>query len=145
MPIGYLDVPTGADLATKRELVKELYDAMYEVYPFPDDTRIFMREWTLDSVSQNGLLGSGPARPVFIIHVPKDGNLVAKRTMLKKINAAVTKAYQLPDAERQDLQAAGHGYFALFLHEHSLDTVVIDGGILADNQQRVEDQRKAYA
>jgi hypothetical protein len=106
-------VPTGADLATKRELVKELYDAMHEVYPFPDDTRIFLREWPLDSVSQNGLLGSGPTRPVFIIHVPKDGNLDAKRTTVKKINAAVTKAYQLPNAERQDLQAPGHGYFAV--------------------------------
>jgi hypothetical protein len=116
-------VPTGADLATKRELVKELYDAMHEVYPFPDDTRIFLREWPLDSVSQNGLLGSGPTRPVFIIHVPKDGNLDAKRTTVKKINAAVTKAYQLPNAERQDLQAPGHGYFAVFLHEHSLDTM----------------------
>ena len=42
MPIGYLDVPTDADPTTKRELVKAMYDAMHEVYPFPDDTRIFL-------------------------------------------------------------------------------------------------------
>jgi hypothetical protein len=131
MPIGYLDVPTGADLSTKRELVKELYDAMREAYPFPDDTRIFLREWPLDSVSQNGLLGSEPARPVFVIHIPKDGNLDAKRTMLKKIDTAVTKVYQLPD-------------FAVFLHEHSLETVVVNGSILADDQRRVEEQGKVY-
>ncbi len=131
MPIAYLDVPTGADLNTKRELVKALYEALREVWPFPDDTRIFLREWPLDSVSQNGLLGSEPARPVFIMHVPQDGNIDAKRTMLRKVNAAVTEAYDLPD-------------FAVFMHEHSLDTVVINGGLLADNQQRVEEQAKVY-
>jgi hypothetical protein len=52
--------------------------------------------------------------------------------MLRKINTAVAKAYNgLPD-------------FAIFLHEHSLDTVVINGEILADNQHRVEEQEMVY-
>lgn len=131
MPIGYLDVPAGADRKKKEALVKAMYDAMHEAYPFPDDTRIFLREWPLDSVSQNGQLGSEPARPVFVVHVPQDANIDGKRRMLAGLNAAVADAYQLPD-------------FAIFLHEHSLDTVVINGGILADDQQRVEDQRDAY-
>jgi hypothetical protein len=132
MPIGYLDVPAGADRKKKEDLVKAMYEAMREAYPFPDDTRIFLREWPLDSVSQNGQLGSEPARPVFIVHVPQDANIDAKRKMLARLNTAVAEAYQLPD-------------FAIFLHEHSLDTVVINGGILADDQQRVEDQRDAYS
>jgi phenylpyruvate tautomerase PptA (4-oxalocrotonate tautomerase family) len=132
VPIGYLDVPTGADRKKKEDLVKAMYEAMHEAYPFPDDTRIFLREWPLDSVSQNGQLGSEPARPVFIVHVPQDANIDAKRKMLARINTAVAEAYQLPD-------------FAIFLHEHSLDTVVINGGILADDQQRVEDQKDAYS
>jgi len=132
MPIAYLDVPTGADLTTKRELVKALYEALHEVWPFPDDTRIFLREWPLDSVSQNGLLGSEPVRPVFIMHVPQDANVDAKRTMLKKVNAAVAEAYHVPD-------------FVTFMHEHPLDRVAVDGGLLADDQQRVEDQAKVYS
>lgn len=132
MPIGYLDVPTGADLETKRELVKAMYEAMREAYPFPDDTRIFLREWALDSVSQNGLLGSEPARPAFVAHVPEGVDLDVKRTMLKKLNTAVAKAYQLP-------------WFITFLHEHPLDLVAVDGVVLADDQQRVEDQREAYS
>jgi hypothetical protein len=131
MPIGFRDVPTGADLDTKRELVKEMYEALREAYPFPDDTRIFLREWPRDSVSQNGLLGSEPARPVFIAHVPEGVDVDIKRTMLKKINTAVAKAYQLP-------------WFITFLQEHSLDLVAVEGALLADDQQRVEDQRKAY-
>ncbi len=131
MPIGYLDVPVGADLDTKKKLVSELYDAMHAVYPFPDDTRIFLREWTAESVSQNGLLGSEPARPVFTMIIPKGGDLDARRTMLRKINTAVTTVYPLPD-------------FATFLQEHSLDTVVMNGVIQADDRQRVEDQVEAY-
>lgn len=30
------------------------------------------------------------------------------------------------------------------LHEHSLETVVINGGILADDEQRVEEQKNVY-
>jgi hypothetical protein len=131
MPIAYLDVPTGAALTTKRELVKALYESLREVYPFPDDTRIFLREWPLDNVSQNGLLGSEPARPVFIMHVPQGGDAAAKREMLKKINAAVTGAYHLPE-------------FITFMHEHSLDVVAVKGTLLADDQHRVEEQRNAY-
>lgn len=131
MPIGYLEVPVGADRDTKAVLVKEMYDAMHEVYPFPDDTRIFLREWPLDSVSQNGQLGSEPARPVFVMHVSVGGDLEAQRTMLRKINAAVDKAYGLPD-------------FAQFIHEHTLETVVINGRILADDLQRVKEQEAVY-
>lgn len=131
MPIAYLDVPTGADLDTKRALVKEMYDALHEAWPFPDDTRIFIREWPLDSVSQNGRLGSEPARPACIAHIPQGADLDIKRTVLKKINAAVDRAYRLPD-------------FTMFLHEHSLNTVVLNGQILADDQQRAEAQREVY-
>lgn len=124
MPIGYLDVPPGADLNTKRELVKAMYEALREVYPFPDDHRIFLREWPGDNVSQNGLLGSEPARPVFTVHVPQEMvDRDAKRKMLKKINAAVAAAYQLPD-------------FMIFMVEYPLDLVAHEGGILADDQHR---------
>lgn len=41
-------------------------------------------------------------------------------------------AYRLPD-------------FAIFLHEHQLGAVAINGVILADDQQRVDDQTQAYA
>jgi hypothetical protein len=38
MPVGYLDVPPGIDLGAKRQLLKSMYDAVYEAFPFPDDT-----------------------------------------------------------------------------------------------------------
>jgi hypothetical protein len=132
MPIGYLDVPTGADVDRKRELMSAMCGALHEAWPFPDDVRIFVREWPLESVSQNGQLGSEPIRPVLTLHIPEGGNPDAKRKVLKKLSAAVTAAYQLPD-------------FMIFLVEYPLDRVAHEGNLLADNQQRVEDQRQAYS
>jgi hypothetical protein len=132
MPIGYLDVPLGLELGRKRELVKAMYEALHEVWPFPDDTRIFLREWPVDSVSQNGLLGSEPARPAFMVHAPQGAGSEAKRKMLGDVNAAVADAYQLPD-------------FMIFIYEHPLDVVALNGGLLADSQQRVEEQGEAYS
>ena len=132
MPIGYLDTPTGLDRDGKRKLVKAIYDALSVVYPFPDDHRIFLREWPPDSFSQNGLLGSEEVRPVLILHVPENGDLDAKRTMVKDITAAITAAYD------------PHPDVAIFLNEHTLDTVAIHGGILADDTHRVAEQEAVY-
>jgi hypothetical protein len=132
VPIAYLDVPTGLESNGKTKLVAAIYDALHMAYPFPDDHRIFLREWPLDSVSQNGLLGSEPARPVFTIHGPQGVDPDAKREMLKKINAAVRDAYDLPE-------------FMIFMHEYPLDLVAHEGNLLADNQQRVEEQAKIYS
>jgi hypothetical protein len=131
MPIGYLDVPTGADLNKKKDLMRAIYAALHEVWPFPDDVRIFLREWPLESVSQNGLLGSEPVRPVLSLHVPQGVNVDAKRKVLKKIHAAVADAYRLPD-------------FMIFIQEYPLDLVAHEGRILADDQQRVEEQSAVY-
>jgi hypothetical protein len=131
MPVGYLDAPTGVDLDTKRDMVQAMYGALHEAWPFPDDVRIFLREWPLDTVSQNGLLGTEPARPVFTVHVPQGVDADAKRTMLQRINEAVAVADPLPD-------------FMIFMVEYPLDLVAHVGGLLADDQQRVDDQREAY-
>ncbi len=132
MPIAYLDVPVGAALDQKKHLMKSLYSALHEAYPFPDDHRIFLREWSLDSASQNGGLGSEPTKPVLLIHGPQGGDLDAKRKMLKDINTAVAEVYRLPD-------------FMIFIHEYPLDLVAHEGGLLADNAQRVEEQARAYS
>lgn len=131
MPIAYLDVPDSIQNADKRKLVKRIYDALHEAYPFPDDVRIFIREWPSESVSQDGQLGSEPARPVFMIHVPQGVSLDAKRKMMKGINAAVADEYPLPK-------------FMVFMHEYPLDLVALDGNLHSDNKARVEAQAKVY-
>jgi phenylpyruvate tautomerase PptA (4-oxalocrotonate tautomerase family) len=132
MPIAYLDVPQGIRVDEKRQLVQGLYDALHAAYPFPDDVRIFLREWPLESVSQDGHLGSEPARPVFMMHVPQGVHLEAKRKMMQGITAAVAEAYHLPK-------------LMVFMHEYPLDLVSLEGRLHSDNQERVEAQKQAYA
>jgi hypothetical protein len=131
MPMAYLDVPQGLRMDEKRKVVQGIYGALHEAYPFPDDIRIFLREWPLESVSQDGRLDAEPARPVCMMHVPQGVHIDAKRKMLKGINAAVAEAYHLPK-------------FMIFIHEYPLDRVSLDGVLHAYNQARVEAQKNVY-
>jgi phenylpyruvate tautomerase PptA (4-oxalocrotonate tautomerase family) len=132
MPIAYLDVPQGIQTEEKRKMLKRIYDALNEAYPFPPDHRVFLREWPLESVSQDGQLGSEPPRPVFLIHAPQGASVESKRKMVKRINAAVAEAYNnLPS-------------FIIFIQEHPLELVALDGNLHSDNRERVEEQDKVY-
>lgn len=131
MPITYLDVPKGIRIEEKNKLVKAICATLREAYPYPDDVRIFLREWRPDSVSQDGQLGSEPVRPVFMMHVPEGANIDAKRKMLRKINDAIVEAYHLPK-------------FMIFMQEYPLDRVALDGGLHSDNKARVEAQKEVY-
>ena len=57
MPITNLDVAKGIRIEEKNKLVKAICAALHEAYQYPDDVRIFLREWRPDSVSQDGQLG----------------------------------------------------------------------------------------
>jgi phenylpyruvate tautomerase PptA (4-oxalocrotonate tautomerase family) len=132
MPIAYLDVPQGIQTEEKKKMLKSIYDALNEAYPFPPDHRVFLREWPLESVSQDGQLGSEPPRPVFQLHAPQGVSVESKRKMVKGINAAVAEAYNnLPS-------------FMIFIQEYPLELVALDGNLHSDNQQRVEEQNKVY-
>src|SRR5262249_22428306 len=80
MPIAYIDVPPGIRIDAKRKLVKEVFVALDEAYRVPD-TRIFLREWPLENVSQDGRLDSAPAKPVAFLEVPPGIRLEVKRHM----------------------------------------------------------------
>jgi hypothetical protein len=56
MPIAYLDVPEGLQIEKKKEMFNGIYIALSEACPFPPDHRIFLREWPLESASQDGSL-----------------------------------------------------------------------------------------
>jgi hypothetical protein len=131
VPVSYLDVPEGLAAQGKSELVGRIYDALHDAYPFPDDVRLFIREWPAGSVSQEGTLGTEPIRPVFTMHVPQGGSLEARRTMVSRINAAVADAYDAPKC-------------LIFMTGYPLDLVALDGKLHADNHQRVEEQKLVY-
>src|SRR6266540_3040099 len=120
MPIAYLDVPPGIPADVKKTLVGEIFTALDEAYRVPD-TRIFLREWPPENVSQDGRLDAAPGISVD-----------AKRSMVKRISAAVTAAYHLPDV-------------LIFLREYPLDMVSQDGGLQSENPVILQAMRQAAA
>lgn len=66
-----------------------------------------------------------------MVRVPQGAKVDAKRKTLSRIDTAVAAAYRLPD-------------FITFIHEHPLDLVAVEGGLLADDQQRVEHQTETF-
>jgi phenylpyruvate tautomerase PptA (4-oxalocrotonate tautomerase family) len=119
MPISYLDVPEGAAADVKRTLVKEVYEALDAAYKVPD-TRIFLREWSTASVSQDGRFDGVPTKPVCFIEAPPGIKPDPKRAMVGRISAAIAAAYRLPDV-------------LIFLREYPLDMVSQDGGLQSEN------------
>ncbi|MCI0666381.1 MAG: N-acetylmuramic acid 6-phosphate etherase [Acidobacteria bacterium] len=129
MPISYIDVPPGIRVDAKKKLVKEVYTALDEAYRVPD-TRIFLREWSLENVSQDGRLDLEPAKPVVFLEVPPGIHTDVKRTMVKRISTAIAEAYRLPD-------------ILIFIREYPLDMVSQDGGLQSENPMILEAVEKA--
>ena len=53
MPVAYVDIPAGVNDSSKRKIFTELYEAIHQAWPIPD-TRVLIREWTDEAVSQDG-------------------------------------------------------------------------------------------
>jgi len=129
MPISYIDVPQGIRIEAKKRLVQEVYAALDEAYRIPD-TRIFLREWPLESVSQDGKLDSQPVRPICSLEVPRGLRTEVRRQVVKRICAAITEAYRVKDV-------------VVFFREYPLDAVGQDGGLQSENPTILEAMKKA--
>ena len=130
MPTAYLDVPEGIEIEEKQKLVRALYEALKEAYPLPPDHRIFVHEWPLNSVSQDGQLGSETPRPVFQMHVPPELPAQAKRKLIKSINVAVARAYN-------------NLSLLILFQEYPQDRVGLNGNLASDDTKHMEELRRS--
>jgi phenylpyruvate tautomerase PptA (4-oxalocrotonate tautomerase family) len=92
MPVFTIDAPHGARPDAKQKMLKEITEALDEAYHFPD-TRGWLREYAAENVSQDGLVGAVPVRPVCSLEAPELGDLDAKRKLVQKIESAIGEAY----------------------------------------------------
>jgi phenylpyruvate tautomerase PptA (4-oxalocrotonate tautomerase family) len=129
MPISYIDVPEGIRSDAKRKLVKAVYTALDEAYRIPD-TRIFLREWPADSVSQDGRLDAEPPKPVCFLEVPPGIRVAVKRELVKRVSAAIAEAYRASDV-------------LIFFREYALDMVSQDGGLQSENPVILDAMKRA--
>jgi phenylpyruvate tautomerase PptA (4-oxalocrotonate tautomerase family) len=93
MPVGYIDIPSGLTSSTKTQLVKEVAESLHDAYPIPD-TRLFLREWTAEQASIDGVLAA-PFRPVCDFIVPPGLPADGKRMLVSRVTSTVARACNL--------------------------------------------------
>jgi phenylpyruvate tautomerase PptA (4-oxalocrotonate tautomerase family) len=93
MPVACIDIPSGLTSHTKSQLVKEVAESVHDAYPIPD-TRVFLREWTAEQTSIDGVLAA-PFRPVCEFIVPPGLPADGKRTLVSRVTSAIARACDL--------------------------------------------------
>jgi phenylpyruvate tautomerase PptA (4-oxalocrotonate tautomerase family) len=93
MPVAYIDVPAGLTSSAKAQLVKDVAESIHHAYPIPD-TRVFLREWTAEQTSIDGVLGAA-FRPICDFIVPPGLPADGKRTLVSRVSSAIARACDL--------------------------------------------------
>jgi hypothetical protein len=131
MPVAYVDIPAGVTDSSKSKIFRELYEAIHQAWPIPD-TRVLIREWADEAVSQDGRIERVPMRPICTLAVPPDLELGAKRTLIKQISDTIGEAcgreveeVRLPSGTR-----IHNNWVLTFFWELPLDKVAL-GALLA--------------
>ena len=101
MPVAYVDVPTGLNDSAKKKIFTEVYEAVHEAYPIPD-TRVLIREWPYEAVSQDGRIEDVPMRPICTLAVPPGIEHDPKLRLIKRISDTIGEAC---DRDVQEIRA----------------------------------------
>src|SRR5712671_104897 len=91
MPVAYVDIPTGRNDGAKKKIFQELYEEIHEAWPIPD-TRVLIREWPNEAVSQDGRIENVPMRPICTLAVPPGLEHDAKQRLVRQISNTIGEA-----------------------------------------------------
>ena len=134
MPVAYVDVPSSVNDNAKRKIFQEMYEAIHEAWPIPD-TRILIREWPDEAVSQDGRIELVPMRPICTLAVPPGLELDAKHRLVRKISKTIGEAcgreveeIQLPSGTK-----LYNNWVLTFFWELALDKVALGDLIANEN------------
>ena len=140
MPVSYIDVPHGISPAGKERLFKDVFEAIHEAYPIPD-TRVLIRDWRPDSVSQDGKIDRQPMRPICALEVPPGLPVAHKRRMSRGSarrfpKRAICRSTRSPFPARIFFQ-----WVLTFFREYPLENVALDGLLASENPMVLEAMR----
>src|SRR6516225_7099048 len=91
MPVAEIDILAGLDDGAKKKIFTEMYEAIHDAWPIPD-TRVLIREWPDEAVSQDGRIELVPMRPICTLTVPPDLEQDAKRKLIRQISNTLGEA-----------------------------------------------------
>ena len=131
MPVAYVDIPAGVNDSAKKKIFTEVYEAVHTAWPIPD-TRVLIREWPNDAVSQDGRIENVPMRPICTLAVPPDLDLDAKHRLIRQISDTIGQA---SGRETEEIRLPSgttiyNNWVLTFFWELPLDKVAL-GDILA--------------
>jgi hypothetical protein len=134
MPVAYIDIPTGVSDGAKTKIFKELYEAIHEAWPIPD-TRVLVREWANEAVSQDGRIENVPMRPICTLAVPPDLDVDAKQRLVRQISSTIGEAC---GRETEEIRLPSgttiyNNWVLTFFWELQLDKVALGDILAAEN------------
>lgn len=131
MPVAYIDVPAGLNDGAKSKIFKEMYEAIHQAWPIPD-TRVLLREWPNEAVSQDGRIEDAPMRPICTLAVPPGLPLDAKRHLIRQISDTLGTACgrEVEQIRLPSGTTFSNNWVLTFFWELPLDRVAL-GDILA--------------
>src|SRR5215471_7020352 len=134
MPVAYIDIPTGVNDDAKTKIFKEMYEAVHEAWPIPD-TRLLIREWPNQTVSQDGRIENVPMRPICTLAVPPGLDLEAKRKLIRQISTTLGEACsrQVEEIRLPSGTKIYNNWVLTFFWELPLDKVALGDLIATEN------------
>ena len=137
MPVAYVDVPVGLNDGAKKKIFAEMYEAVHEAWPIPD-TRVLIREWPDEAVSQDGRIELVPMRPICTLAVPPDLDLDAKHRLVRKISSTIGDACgrEVEEIRLPSGSQISNNWVLTFFWELSLDKVAL-GDLMANENPLV--------
>ena len=137
MPVAYIDVPIGLNGGAKKKMFTEVYEAVHEAWPIPD-TRVLIREWPDEAVSQDGRIELVPMRPICTLAVPPDLDLDAKHRLVRKISSTIGDACgrEVEEIRLPSGSQISNNWVLTFFWELPLDKVAL-GDLMADENPLV--------
>jgi hypothetical protein len=91
MPVAYVDIPAGVNDGAKKKIFQELYEEIHQAWPIPD-TRVLIREWPNEAVSQDGRIENVPMRPICTLAVPPGLEHDARQRLVRQISNTIGEA-----------------------------------------------------
>jgi len=142
MPVAYIDLRPGLATPIKQRLVKSVADAIHAAYHIAD-TRVFLREWSAEQTSTDGVLGQH--RPICTFVVPPGLPSEAKRGLVRRVSAALTEACDLPREEvpLPSGKRVGTRWVLCFFTELALEQAALDELMAFENPMVLEGMEAA--
>ncbi|GLS34195.1 hypothetical protein SAMN04488498_10964 [Mesorhizobium albiziae] len=127
MPMCFIEAPQGLNIDGKKKLIRDSHVALQEAYPL-DDFRVFIREYPLENVGQDGKLAT-EVRPVCFLEAPQLRNIGSKRRMIERLDAAIADAFR---------GLANTDEIMIFVNEYPLENAGWAGRLQSDNPEAVQ-------